>query len=178
MKKLALALILLIALVGISYVNSTRSEAKIKKHYSEGYESGNKESKAATQRADSIARSMEQTSGSYRDSLNNLRISSQVESDSLDQVIAQKDKEIAGLKEKAKTVRSQKTATKSASTQTSLKHTQILDYYKRRLGELPQDLSEYERKVALAEVRDETAKKFSITVGEMDKLRQSSAVKD
>ena len=178
MKKLALALILLVALIGISYVNSTRSEAKLKKQFTEGFESGSKESKTATQRADSIALEMEQTSGWYRDSLTSLTTLSQVESDSLAKVIAQKDQEIVGLKEKAKAARSQKTATKSASTQSSLKHSQVLDYYKRRLNELPKDLSEYERKIALSEVRDETAKKFSITVGELDKLRQSSAMKD
>jgi hypothetical protein len=178
MKKLALALILLVALIGISYVNSTRSEAKLKKQFTEGFESGSKDTKTAIQRADSVAQEMELTKGRYRDSLVSLTTLSQVESDSLEMVIDQKDHEIAGLKEKAKAARSQKTTAKSASVQSSLKHSQVLDYYKRRLNELPKDLSEYERKIALSEVRDETAKKFSITVGELDKLRQSSAMKD
>ncbi len=52
-----------------------------------------------------------------------------------------------------------------------LRHKQILGYYKKRYRDLPKDLSPYEKKVALAEIRDETARKFSISLEEFDKIR-------
>lgn len=178
MKKLALALLLLALLVGISYVNSTRSQAKLKKQYSQGYESGSQESRIALQRADSLEAAVNQTTSSYQDSLNILRSESATASDSLGLVIAQKDMEITRLKERAKAAKTQKSAAKSTAPSTSTQHAQVLDYYKRRLAGLPKDLSEYERKVALAEVRDETVKKFAITIAELDKISKTTVSKD
>lgn len=177
MKKLALAFVLLILLVGISYVSSMRSQAKLKQKYDQGVETGSKESVEATRRADSVSSVMNDAIQRYRDSLEATRSFYGEQSDSLQGLLAQKDSEITTLKQKARSTKSTKTATKPASTQAKLNHTQILDYYKRRLNDLPKDLSDYERKVALNELRDETAKKFSITLAELDKIRQSDSVK-
>lgn len=178
MKKLALALLFFALLVGISYVNSTRSQAKLTKQYDQGYESGSQESRVALQRADSLEAVVDRTTSSYQDSLNAIRSESATASDSLGMVIAQKDLEITRLKERARAVKTQKSAAKATAPSTSTQHTQILDYYKRRLAGLPKDLSEYERKVALAEVRDETVKKFAITIAELDKISKTTVSKD
>ncbi len=55
-----------------------------------------------------------------------------------------------------------------------LKHKQILSYYKKRYRSLPKDLSPYEKRVALAEIRDETAQKFSIPLSELNKIRTNN----
>lgn len=177
MKKLALAFVLLILLVGISYVSSMRSQAKLKQKYDQGFATGSKESVEATRRADSVSGAMNDAIQRYRDSLEATRSYYGDQSDSLQALLAQKDSEITSLKQKARSTKSTKTATKPASTQAKLNHTQILDYYKRRLNDLPKDLSDYERKVALNELRDETAKRFSITLAELDKIRQNDSVK-
>lgn len=186
MKKFGLALILLIVLVGISYLTSVRSQSKLKQQYDQGFDRGSKESAVATKRADSLRTAMEQASAKYSDSLKAVETGYQGREDSLKAVLAQKDTEILTLKQKSKTaVKPTKAKAKVATTptqppavQSSLNHTQVLDYYKRRLKELPTDLSEYERKVALAELRDETAKKFAISLGELDKIRQNDSLKD
>ena len=55
-----------------------------------------------------------------------------------------------------------------------LRHKQILSYYKKRYRALAKDLSPYEKRVALAEIKDETAQKFSILLSELDKIRTGS----
>jgi hypothetical protein len=187
MKKFAFAFILLIVLVGISYLTSVRSQSKLKQQYDQGFDRGSKESQVATKRADSLRTAMEQASAKYSDSLKAAEAGYQGREDSLKTVLAQKDTEILTLKQKSKAAAKPTKSTKpkteasklqSQPTQASLNHTQILDYYKKRLKELPADLSEYERKVALAELRDETARKFSISIGELDKIRQNDSLKD
>lgn len=178
MKKIALAFLLLILLVAISYLTSLRSQAKLQTKYDQGYEKGNQAATAATKRADSIGTAMDKAVASYRDSLETARASRERETDSLRTIVADKDSAISTLKQKAKSTKSGKNGAKPVSTQASLNHSQVLDYYKRRLNELPKDLSDYERKVALNELRDETARKFSITVGELDKIRQKDSLKE
>jgi len=58
-----------------------------------------------------------------------------------------------------------------AVTQKERTQEQILSYYKKRYRALPKDLSPYEKRVALAEIRDETAQKFSIPLSELDEIR-------
>ncbi|MBK7141137.1 MAG: hypothetical protein IPH75_03520 [bacterium] len=180
MKKLALAFVLLLALLAISYVTSLRSQAKLKQQYDQGFERGNQETVEATRRADSLRTAMEQSTSRYQESLKVVQAEYASETDSLQSIISDKDSTILALKQKAKVTKASasKPTTKPAASQASLNHTQILNYYKRRLGDLPKDLSEYERRVALTELRDETARKFAISLGELDKIRQNNSLKD
>lgn len=178
MKKIALAILLLILLVAISYLTSMRSQTKLQTRYDQGYEQGSQTAAQATKRADSIGSATDKAIATYRDSLETVRTARERETDSLKSVLAEKDSAISTLKQKAKSAKAPKNGAKPVSTQANLNHSQVLDYYKRRLNELPKDLSDYERKVALNELRDETAKKFSITVGELDKIRQKDTLKE
>lgn len=187
MKKIGLAFILLIVLVGISYLTSVRSQSKLKQQYDQGFDRGSKESAVATKKADSLRAAMEQASARYSDSLKAAEAGYQGREDSLKTVLAQKDTEILSLKQKSRAAakptkvtkpKTEASKPKSQPAQASLNHTQVLDYYKKRLKELPTDLSEYERKVALAELRDETARKFAISLGDLDKIRQNDSLKD
>jgi hypothetical protein len=49
---------------------------------------------------------------------------------------------------------------------------QLLAYYKKRYQSLPSSLSASERQIAIAEIRKETAARYSITTFELDQLRE------
>jgi hypothetical protein len=66
-----------------------------------------------------------------------------------------------------------KTATATKSDATSQKHKEILAYYKQRYQGLPNDLSAYERRIALSEIRQESADKFKISVTELNNIRKA-----
>ena len=67
-----------------------------------------------------------------------------------------------------------KLATKSSKPSTESKHREILNYYKKAVGDLPGDLSAYERRVALSEIRNDTARKFAITISQLNSLRKEN----
>ncbi|MEE8575903.1 MAG: hypothetical protein V3T31_01490, partial [candidate division Zixibacteria bacterium] len=50
----------------------------------------------------------------------------------------------------------------------------ILTYYRGRCDELPKDLSAYEKRIALAEIREDTAEKFKITLDDLTTLREKN----
>ena len=92
------------------------------------------------------------------------------ERDSLTQVLATKDDSLAALRKLAQ--KGQDTQ-KTAASQT-YSHEEILKYYKTSYRDLPKDLSPYERRVALTEIRDKTTRKFSITLAQLDKIRKDN----
>ncbi len=173
MKKIVLAVFLLAVIVAVSYLRSARDQSNRQKLYQEGLDRGSEQANLYQLRADSLSRLMSQRDSAYDDSLSRLAIIHKLETDSLNQAITDRDKEIqqATAKKKASAVKTPPKPRSADSLQTSLKHTQILAYYKRRLAELPKDLSEYERKIALNEVREETSRKFSIDQSELERIR-------
>lgn len=178
MKKFGIAVILLAVVVGVSYLNAVRQESNEQDRYREGYSKGAAEAQTASHRADSIAGAAAQYQSVYRDSLQAIQNLRRAERDSLSSLLASKEQEISALQKRARaSVTRQKAASKESSS-TNLKHAQILDFYKRKLAGLPKDLSEYERGVALTEIREETIKKFSITSTELDKIRQGGNIAD
>ncbi|MFH1687129.1 MAG: hypothetical protein ABIE70_06350 [bacterium] len=52
----------------------------------------------------------------------------------------------------------------------------VVDYYKSQYSDLPQDLTDYERKVALYEVRLQTAREFNITLSRLKEIRQANGL--
>lgn len=54
--------------------------------------------------------------------------------------------------------------------------TKILDYYTKKHRDLPADLTEYERKVSLYEIRLETARKYEITLTELKRIRNEGGL--
>ena len=61
---------------------------------------------------------------------------------------------------------------KSTVTKKKYTHEEILTYYQKKYRELPKDLSPYERRVALAELRENTARHFSIPISRLNDLRK------
>ncbi len=57
------------------------------------------------------------------------------------------------------------------------KHQQILAYYNDRFKKLPADLSDYERKISLNEIKEETAQKFEISLVELKNIRAKYKLK-
>lgn len=177
MKKILIGFLLIIALVAVSYYNANRTDIRTKQRYQDGYAKGTSEAVVQKARADSIQSAMSQARGQYEDSLKILTLSHSAVVDSLTQTIAAKDKELAKQAERRKLASHKNGDTgksKSAVTKSGVTHAQILEYYRGKLKALPADLSAYERSIALAEIRDQTARKFAITAKDLQKIREAN----
>ena len=93
--------------------------------------------------------------------------------DSLTAVIAAQDKELARLKALAAKASAASSSRSSVKIGKSSEH-EILAHYRQAVEKLPADLSPYERKVALRELRVETAGRFAISVETLDQIRQKN----
>jgi hypothetical protein len=180
MKKVLLALLLLVVVVGIAYLTAWRNQASEKKQYQDGYVKGSAEVTALKKESDSLRTAVQKREMALTDSIKQAGNAYAGLTDSLRGVIASKDSIITVLRSR-KPAPSVAKANKPAPAQSSTapakqqlpNHAQILDYYKRRLHQLPTDLSAYERKVAVNEIREETAHKFSVSAADVDRIRQS-----
>jgi len=177
MKKIFIGFLLIVALIAVSYYNANRTDIRTKQRYQDGYAKGTSEAAIQKARADSIQSAMNQTRVQFEDSLKILALTNSTVIDSLTQTIAAKDKELVKQAERRK-LASRKTDTgsksKNAVTKSGVSHAQILEYYRKKLGELPTDLSPYERSLALSEIRDQTSRKFSISAQDFQKIREDS----
>jgi hypothetical protein len=186
MKKVLLALVLLAVVVGIAYLSAWRNQATEKKQYQEGYLKGSQEAVILRKESDSLRTVYQKKEQAWGDSLYAARKAYAAKTDSLSQVVAGKDSLLAMAARKKPTTTAAKPTKPAPTKQTTIapsklvlsNHAQILDYYKRRLQQLPTDLSDYERKVALNEIREETAQKFAITVADVNRIRQSGNLSD
>lgn len=177
MKKIFLAFLLIVALVAISYYSANRTDIRTKQKYQDGYAKGTSEAAVQKTRADSIESAMNQARVQYEDSLKILALSHSAVVDSLTRTITAKDQELVKQAERRKLASRKNDSggkSKPAATKSGVSHAQILDYYRGKLKELPADLSPYERSIALAEIRDQTTKKFSITAQDFQKIRETN----
>ncbi len=182
MKKLGAAVVLLAVVIGVGYLSALRNQSAEKSRYQEGYAKGLGELSAVKKEADSLRTVIQKQELASSDSLKAFKARYALQVDSLHRQIAVKDSMLSSQrrgKGAAQSTRTVKNVPKpSVGKADELSHAQILDYYKRRVGQLPVDLSDYERKVAVNEIREETAKKFSISVADLDKIRQGSNSSD
>jgi len=108
----------------------------------------------------------------FADSLVKKDISYQSRIDSLEGVVDKQQKQISSLASKT-TAKPAATISKTTSAKTTLsKHEKILTYYKKRFTNLPKDLSDYEKRIAVKEIREETSLKFSISLQELKQIRE------
>jgi hypothetical protein len=164
MKKLLAALLLIVIVVAVSYYQSERHQDDIQRAYSEG-ESGRTEDLARRDREiDSLQHKIEQIESSYADSL---RLQGSVSSREIDSLKRRLKASVAEAAQQA-------TADGEEQASVSDRHLQILAYYKERFRNLPSDLSAYERKAALTEIRIESAEKFAISVDELNRIRKKN----
>jgi hypothetical protein len=179
MKKVLLAVALLVVVIGVSYFSALRSDSKGKKEFQDGYEKGAREAALYQKRADSLGQALEQDRKAHADTLKRLTSANAAVVDSLSSALESKDKEIASLNERKKGAGKTRTASavrKPDTSRTTPNHAQILEYYRTRIKALPGDLSDYERKVAMTQIREETARRFSISMDDLNQIRQSGNV--
>lgn len=172
MKKILLAVLLLALVVTVSYIKSVRNAESRDTAYREG------KTQAATQlsdyehQVDSLRLALGKKEVAFADSMVRTRADYQSEVDSLSDVVATRDKRIWDLKSQLSKTSKPKPTSRKVSNSVSKKHEQILSYYKKRHKSLPTDLTDYEKKVAVNEIREETARKYTITLAELKSLRE------
>lgn len=178
MFRIVGALCLAAVVVGVIYLTQSRTKDRQTQSYSEGVKKGSTEAAVQKRKADSVAAVWEEGRKAYQDSLIQVQAKSDSTIDSLAARLALQEQQIqkyaAELKKRPK-AKAITTAAKE-STGLTIKHQEILSYYKKRYETLPKDLSEYEMRVALAEIREETTTKFSISLSELETIRRKSGL--
>ena len=169
MKKILLAVILVLVLLGISYYQVLRQDDRESAVYDEGYQSAQKDISALKENIDSLNQALDSQKVSYDEYVGETARVYTLKVDSLASLVKNKDSEIQELKKKK--------STPVNSTPKISKNEEILNYYKKLYRELPGDLSEYERRVALSEIREKTVRKFSISISQLDKIRKDNNLK-
>jgi hypothetical protein len=156
--------------VAVSYIQAVRRQAKVDYSFQLGKKSSQKEVIALESRADSLRTRLGEREVEFADSMMARDQSSRYKADSLTAVISEKDKSISVLKKKTtiKNSVSQKPA------DSEKRHRELLAYYKKRYEALPTDLTEYELKVAISEIRKETAEKYALTISEFNRIRETN----
>jgi len=165
MKKIVIAVVLVVILIGISYYQVLRQDSREKVIYDEGYQSGQQELSELREDIDSLSQAVEGQKVNYEEYLGETTRIYTLKMDSLQSLVNSQNSEIDKLKTKSTPISKPKKTTKNA---------EILKYYKKQYSELPGDLSNYERRVALSEIRENTARKFSISLNQLSKVRKDN----
>jgi len=174
-KKVLLAILLLGLVLAVSYVKTYREDQKRTEAVQEIADSTGRELQGLSSSVDSLKTVVGESRTAYEDSIQKLNEYHALETDSLKQALSASDEEIKQLAETVKTAtsntrKSEKIASAPKKDSSDFHH-RVLLYYKKRFKDLPADLSRYEKRVALSEIRDETARRFSISVKELNRLR-------
>ncbi len=168
MRKVLLALLLLVLIIAVSYLKTAREHDRSRAFFEEGRLNAASELSEYEREADSLKQSVAEQQLAFADSLVRKDISYQSRIDSLESLVEQQQDRINSISAKNKT---STTASSAGSPPSLSKHEQILKYYKKRYAGLPKDLSTYERRIAIDEIREETSQKFAISLQELKKIR-------
>lgn len=171
MRKVLLVVVLLVLIVGVSYVKTYWEQRQRETRYDQGFKEGAQTLDRTDREADSLRSALAQQHLVFADSLVDMEKSHRAEVDSLATIIDEKDKAISTLTSAPTSIASAEQI-EPVSSQTISKHEEILRYYKKRFAELPQDLSEYEKRIAANEIREETSLKFAISLSELKEIRK------
>lgn len=178
MKRIFLAIALLLVVLSVSYIKTVRGRSQ----QTSIYQKARKDLKGplikSLKDADSLRQVIEQRDGELGDSVALLNLHHAAEIDSLEETtrILQDSLEL----ERSKMVASKTESVESESPKrksTRLLDNKIISYYKTKYQALPTDLSKYELRVALAEIRTETADKFKISLTELGHIRTRNELK-
>jgi len=172
LSKLLLSLVLVIMIVAVSYIQAVRRQEKVDNSFQLGKKVSQQEILKLESRADSLRTQLGNLNVVYGDSLLAIDKSRQRSADSLAELISTQEKSITELKKKV----GAKPAVSKKSDNASKRHLELLACYKKRYESLPSDLTEYERKAAVSELRQETASKYSISLVEFNRIRNSYKV--
>ena len=173
MRKLIFFLLLVALLFGVSYYKNLRDHEQEQTAYAQGLDEGRREIAGNTQTIDSIE-SLLEAERSRADSLTARQSNEDTsEQDSLNALIISREATIDRLRDLNDKLEA-KLIDKTAETQEA----KIVAYYNDRFQSLPADLSTYERKVAMSEIRTETAQKFKISSAELERIRKKYKLTD
>ena len=183
-RKLIFAVVLFAIVLGVSYLKTTRGEQRVSAVREANREMA-QENVGLKKAVNSLQTEISDTAGRLADSITTLGQAYQTERDSLDSLVTSQEARIGELDEQ---LNSEKAAVEKLESANSKKtqasrsgrkedndeafNKSVIDYYQKRYVELPKDLTEYEYRVALKEIRQETADKFSISLSRLDNLRE------
>jgi hypothetical protein len=170
MKKVLLALLLLVLIIAVSYLKTAREHDRSRAYFEEGRLNAAGDLDKYEKQAESLKLTVAEQQLAFADSLVRKDISYQSRIDSLETLADRQQNRIDSLSGKIVTSATASEAKSSSESQLS-KHEQILKYYKKRYANLPEDLSTYERRIAIDEIREETSQKFAISLQELKKIR-------
>jgi hypothetical protein len=174
MRKIILIGFIFSLIIGLSYLKALRDRDQADDAYQAGLLEGDIRQTEALGKVDSLQAELGNQRVAFADSLMGRDMREQETVDSLSELIEGQEEGIVDLKKKLAAT------TKKASSRTQVskkmpdKRHQILTYYKQRHKALPGDLSEYEHRVALSEIRQETTDKFKITLAELSRIRKQA----
>ncbi len=180
MKKVLLGLFLLAALIVVSYIKTERESEREAQSFIDGHEVGARKSELVQFNTDSLEQLIDQKATevvelrtTMADTLAERDQQYAQTIDSLEAIIKAGQEEIADLEGKVVAAKQAARKPSSAPKTTAPKaaHKDILKYYRLAVAKLPTDLSTYEYRVAVAEIKTETAAKFKITVSRLDEIR-------
>ncbi|MCD6250157.1 MAG: hypothetical protein J7J98_07510 [candidate division Zixibacteria bacterium] len=182
MKKLLLGLFLLAALIAVSYLKMERDSEREAQAFIDGHDIGSRNAELAMIDVDSLEKLIDQKATEVIE-LRSAMTDTLVERDnfytqtvdSLSAIIEAGQKEIASLeKQVASGGLEAKDSSSKIKVASKASHREILKHYKLAVAKLPADLSAYEYRVAVAEVRSDTATKFNITVVRLNEIRDAN----
>ena len=172
MRKILLAVLLLVLIVIVGYIKTVRDKKQKQFSYEKGKTENIQQLNIYKNKIDSLKIALGKSEVALYDSLIKNYISYGHKIDSLESIIQKQYDSLKRLKNKNK---KESLATAKSSSQPKIsKNKKILSYYRHRYQNLPKDLSTYEKKIALKEIRQETAKKFAISVSELNKIRKKN----
>ncbi|MCP4684515.1 MAG: hypothetical protein GY867_03605 [bacterium] len=175
MKKFLLGIVLIAALVGVVYLKSERADQFRSRLTEEGFLAGLAEGEDLRSQVDSLAGLVVRKDSALAESVAVHDGLYAGEIDSLTEKIQSQEVQISDLNgQLAKNKKATQVAVKKKSQKPDKKHLEILSYYKKAVTDLPGDLSAYERRIALSEIRNETAQKFAITVSRLNSIRKDN----
>lgn len=179
-KKIIIVTVLLLLMVGLSYVKTLRDTAKRSEAFEDGKATGGVELVLFKDKVDSLKIELGSKEVALADSIIRNKQYYQSFIDSLETDNTTLLDSISGLSIKLTAIEKQSETKKSnrkISNQLNNKHQKVLAYYKDRYKKLPSDLSKYERRIALNEIKEETADKFKISLAELRDIRDKYKLK-
>ncbi len=171
MKKILLGIILLTVVVAFGYVKFVRDGRRTNEAFLEGKSEADRELQGSRIEAESLRYHIGEQQVEFADSIVALSLRHQAEVDSLVRTID-------SLQENRPAVPASgsKTEAGKLTHEQAALHKKVLTYYRKRFDDLPSDLTSYEKKVAINEIRQETAVEFNITVAELNEIRDRNDV--
>jgi uncharacterized membrane protein len=196
MRKILLvvtAFVLLGLVLGVSYIKALRADSDQDRLYHQAGQELSQQLKRQLDDSlshhrrtlDSVTQDVSQQQLDFLAVLNRAALKHRSDVDSLSAEVARRDSVIDSISVRVGSTQapeqvnatSDKPAELSAAEKQQQREKAIIDHYQKRYQSLPRDLSAYERRVALGEVRSETASKFGLSLSELDTVLKNHAVR-